>query len=101
MRGQRSLWIIDDLPRPRQPRTALAILRRPRRAGTPSTSAACETNVTDVDATAPPNDPNIGRYRTGCGVGMDALGSPIAAVAIKPPFHTSSDLTTKKAGFPT
>ena len=25
----------------------------------------------------PPNDPNIGRVYTGCGVGIEALGSPI------------------------
>ncbi len=36
---------------------------------------------------------------TGCGVGIDALPSPIIAPAMKPPLMTSSGLTPKNAGF--
>jgi hypothetical protein len=36
---------------------------------------------------------------TGSGVGMLALGSPILAHAIAPPFTTSSGLAPKNAGF--
>src|SRR6185369_4433442 len=35
----------------------------------------------------------------GCGVGIDALPSPISAPAINPPLITSSGLTPKNAGF--
>ncbi len=35
---------------------------------------------------------------TGCGVGMEALGPPIAAAAMAPPLITRSGLTPKKAG---
>ncbi len=51
-----------------------------------------------VAPTAPPNAPNIGRMRSGCGVGMDALGSPICAQAMKPPLSTISGRTPKNAG---
>ena len=37
--------------------------------------------------------------KTGCGVGIEALGSPICAQAMKPPLMTSSGLAPKKAGF--
>ena len=36
--------------------------------------------------------------RTGCGVGIDALASPICAHAMKPPFSTSSGFAPKNAG---
>jgi len=35
---------------------------------------------------------------TGCGVGIDALPSPIIAPAMKPPLITSSGFTPKNAG---
>ena len=41
----------------------------------------------------------MGRLNTGCGVGMEALGSPMAASTKKPPLTTRSGLTPKKAGF--
>ncbi len=63
----------------------------------PAASALCDTNVTDV-ASAPPKAPNIGRKWTGCGVGIDALGSPIAAAAIMPPLRINDGLTPKNAG---
>ena len=37
-------------------------------------------------------------HASGCGVGIDALASPICAHAMKPPLITSSGLTPKKAG---
>src|SRR5262245_36066759 len=101
MRGQYALWIIDALPMSRHPETGRTRFCRPRRAATPSASAAFDRKVTDVDDTAPPYEPNIGRYRTGSGVGMDALGSPMAAVTMKPLLMTNSGLTPKKAGFHT
>ena len=48
---------------------------------------------------ARPKEANIGRLRTGCGVGIDAFGSPIAAWAMKPLFNTISGLIPKNAGF--
>ncbi len=59
---------------------------------------ASEMKVTPVDCGAAPNDPNIGRYSTGCGVGMDALASPITLQAMKPPLITISGFTPKNAG---
>ena len=47
---------------------------------------------------APPNAPNMGRMCTGCGVGIDALGSPIGAAAMAPPLMTQSGFTPKNAG---
>mmetsp|Transcript_59682 Transcript_59682/g.119798 ORF Transcript_59682/g.119798 Transcript_59682/m.119798 type:complete len:314 (-) Transcript_59682:547-1488(-) len=41
----------------------------------------------------------MGLMSTGCGLGMDALGSPIIAHASVPPFITISHLAPKKAGF--
>src|SRR5579872_2293359 len=64
-----------------------------------SEAEACETNVTEVDAVAPPNDPNIGRYRTGCGVGIDALASPITLHAMNPPLTIISGFTPNIDGF--
>ena len=43
------------------PRTATARRCRPRRSGTPASSAACDTKVTLVAFIAAPNAPNIGR----------------------------------------
>ena len=42
--------------------------------------------------------PNIGRGSTGCGRGIDALASPIAAQAIMPPLSTTSGRTPKNFG---
>ena len=87
------------LPIERVWRTGTACLRRPSCAGTPRSSAACDMKVTDEIASAPPNEPNIGRKCTGCGVGIEAFGSPIAAKAIMPPLTISDGLTPKNAGF--
>ena len=74
---------------------------RPSLSPMPASSAACETKVTHETASALPKAPNIGRKCTGCGVGIDAFGSPIAAAAMMPPLITSDGLTPKKAGFQT
>src|SRR3954470_17056441 len=47
---------------------------------------------------ARPIAPNIGRMRTGWGVGIDALGSPICDQAMTPPLITISGLAPKNAG---
>ena len=56
------------------------------------------TKCTDVAAAAAGAAPNIGRGSTGCGVGIDALASPIAAHAIMPPLITACGRTPKNAG---
>ena len=43
----------------------------------PLSNANWDVKIIDVDCTALPNDPNIGRYNTGSVVGMEAFGSPI------------------------
>ena len=42
----------------------------------------------DDVAAALPRDPNMDRMDTGCGVGMEALASPIWAQAMLPPLIT-------------
>ena len=41
----------------------------------------------------------MSRVTTGCGVGIEALPSPIIAPAMNPPLMMSSGLTPKNAGF--
>ncbi|CAM5468755.1 hypothetical protein SFUMM280S_02908 [Streptomyces fumanus] len=64
----------------------------------PSSRAGAVTKLTELAAGARPIAPYIGRGRIGCGVGMEALASPICAYAICPPLMTSSGLTPKNAG---
>ena len=59
---------------------------------------AGDTKCTEVAAAAAGAAPNIGRGSTGCGVGMDAFASPIAAQAIMPPLITACGRTPKNAG---
>src|SRR5216684_2010777 len=96
MVGVASFSFMSRLPNWRVLWTATFFFRSPSRAGTPAANAAAERNVTEVEWRAAM--PNIGRYSTGWGVGIDAFGSPIAAQAIIPPFNTSSGLTPKNAG---
>src|SRR3990167_3225351 len=65
---------MSRLPIPRHPITATARLDNPSRAGTPRSSAARDMNVTEVDPTARPFAPYIGRSSTGWGVGVDEVG---------------------------
>ena len=63
--------------------------------------AHCLRSVTEFAGppwTAPTRAPNISRPRTGCGVGMLALASPICDQTTIPPFNTLSGLVPKKAG---
>ena len=75
--------------------------RRCRRARLPEPARAAAAplrKVTLVDARAAPWAPNIGLPHTGSGVGMEALASPIAANAMKPPLITNCGCTPKNAG---
>ncbi|COW30396.1 Uncharacterised protein [Mycobacterium tuberculosis] len=56
------------------------------------------TKCTEVAAAVAAAAPNIGRGSTGCGVGIDAFASPIAAQAIAPPLSTTCGRTPKNAG---
>src|SRR4030088_2762265 len=72
--GVAEFSFMELFPRERVLWTAMAGLRRPNTRGTSCARAAAETNVTEVAWRAAA--PNISRYRTGWGVGMDAFGSP-------------------------
>src|ERR1700674_3464172 len=99
MFGVALLCTMSFFPMRRHLLTGRTIFFKPSFEGTPAVIAACETNVIPVVDVAVPKLPNIGRYITGCGVGMDAFGSPIALHAINPPFTTISGFAPKKAGF--
>src|ERR1700730_18498813 len=64
----------------------------------PAATAALEAKTTDDAVSERPNAANIGRERTGWGVGIDALGSPMGAATIEPPLMIRSGLTPKNAG---
>src|SRR5258708_7553377 len=64
----------------------------------PDATAAFEENTTDEPVSDLPKAANIGWECTGCGVGIDAFGSPIGAATIEPPLMMHSGLTPKKAG---
>src|SRR5947199_10242772 len=89
---------MSALPMLRQFSTATDCFRKPSFFGTSPSMAAADRNVRLVAAVAPPNEPNIGRYQTGCGVGIEALASPIRLQEIKPPLIIMSGLTPKNAG---
>ena len=55
---------------------------------TPLSIHLFEMKAIEEEEAARPNDPNIGLIYTGWGVGMDALGSPIWAHTMLPPFIT-------------
>src|SRR5215216_5759893 len=98
MRGSASFNLRSRLLMPRHFRTAEIRFCKPRVFATPRSSAAFDTNVRLVAYGARPKLPNIGRVITGCGVGIDAFGSPMAADMGKPPFTTISGFTPKNAG---
>src|ERR1700720_3215102 len=99
MLGVALLCTMSFFPMWRHLLTGRTIFFKPSFAGNPAVIAACETKVIAVAEVAAPKLPNIGRYNTGCGVGMDAFGSPIALHAMNPPFTTISGFAPKKAGF--
>src|SRR5258706_6406680 len=78
--------------------TATNCLSTPSLLRNPLLSAAFDTNTSDDAVSALPKAPNIGRQCTGCGVGIEALGSPICAATIEPPLMMISGLTPKNAG---
>src|SRR3984885_2944626 len=99
MLGVALLWIMSFLPMRRQFFTLAMSFFTGRCDVTPAFRAASDTKVILVATTAVPKLPNIGRYITGCGVGIEAFGSPIALQAMKPPFTIISGFTPKNAGF--
>src|SRR5210317_1115016 len=64
----------------------------------PSFRESLLTKVTEEDSNDLPKLENKGLVYTGCGVGIEAFGSPICAQAILPPITTISGFTPKKAG---
>ena len=61
-------------------------------------SASLLVKITEDFSKEVPNDENIGLVYTGCGVGIDAFGSPICAQAILPPISIISGFAPKNAG---
>src|SRR6267154_2755887 len=98
MRGNASLSGMSALPTLRTSLTATSRRLTANRFASPSSIACGDTKCTDVAAAAAGDAPNIGRGSTGCGVGIDAFASPIAAHAIMPPLITACGRTPKKAG---
>ena len=98
MRGNASLSGMSALPTLRTSPTATNRRFTASRSASPESIACCDTKCSDVAAAADAAAPNIGRGNTGCGVGIDALASPIAAQAIMPPLITACGRTPKKAG---
>src|ERR1700756_2279240 len=99
MSGVPVLWMRSFFPILRQFLTATAVFFSPSFSWRPAARAALERNVMLVASGAQPKAPNIGRYRTGWGVGIEEPGSPIAFQAIKPPLMIISGFTPKNAGF--
>src|ERR1700759_3683576 len=64
----------------------------------PEATAALEANTTEDAVSDLPKAANIGWECTGCGVGIEAFGSPIGAATIEPPLMMHSGLTPKNAG---
>ena len=86
------------LPRPRTSTTGTSARRTAIRAASPLSTAAGATKASEVAAATTGAAPHIGRGSTGCGVGMEAFGSPIAAQATMPPLRTACGRTPKNAG---
>src|SRR5580698_10675610 len=99
MLGVALLWTISFLPMRRQFLTGAMSFFRPSRCAMSALSDASDTKVMLVAAVAAPKLPNIGRYITGCGVGIEAFGSPMALQAMNPPLTIISGFTPKNAGF--
>src|SRR6202167_606248 len=99
MLGVALLWIMSFFPIRRQFLTVAMRFFSPSSCRTPAFRAASDTKVMLVGAVAAPKLPNIGRYSTGCGVGIEAFGSPMALQAMNPPLTIISGFTPKNAGF--
>src|SRR5580692_7537469 len=98
MTGVASFHFMSFLPSLRQFETASTRLFKPYSSVTPLDFASLLTKLMEIGPGADPKAPNIGRIKTGCGVGMDALGSPICAHAIIPPLMTISGFAPNNAG---
>src|SRR5262249_61957408 len=99
MLGVASLRTIDAFEMlPRVFFTASTRFCTPSRCGRKALTAAWLTKVTEEAASARPKAPNIGRECTGCGGGIEALGSPLGAAAMRPPRDTGARFPPKKAG---
>ena len=96
MSGSASLLTMSALPTSRVGVTADSRRRSPSRSARPSSSAAGATKVTAWSL--PSASTSVGRISTGCGVGIDAFGSPSAARTIAPPLITSSGGCRRTAG---
>src|SRR5487761_1822451 len=77
IRGRAALRGISALDNRRGPLTATNRLPTPTLPARPASSAAGDTKAVEVDPAARAEAPNMGRARTGSGVGTDALASPI------------------------
>ncbi len=93
-----SLNFRSFLPIVRQRRTGSTARDRPKRPLMSASYAACETNVAQDEPSALPVAPNMSRYSTGSGVGMDAFASPMRANRIEPPLITISGFAPNNAG---
>src|SRR5207237_2231831 len=98
MCGNTSFSFISRLPMLRHFFTAATRFCKPSDLCTSWSTAVLERNVRLVENGARPKLPNIGLVKTDCGVGIDALGSPMAAHRGQPPYTTISGVTPKKAG---
>ena len=98
MRGSASLRGRSDFVSARVSATGSSRRRSRRRSARPSSSAAGATKLTERSGAAPASAANCRRPKTGWGVGIDALASPIGAQAIAPPFSTRRGRMPKKAG---
>ena len=84
-RGSASLPTICALPTARVSPTTASARRNSSRSASPCSSAAGATQEIDISGATEGSAPNIGRWRTGCGVGIEALASPIGAETTRRP----------------
>ena len=98
MSGVAAFSGMSALPTPRVDRIAANRRRTSTCSGRRAASASSVTKYTEVAAAAAGAAPNIGRESSGCGVGMEALASPIRPQAIIPPLRTTCGRTPKNAG---
>ena len=94
--GVASLFFMSAFVVSRVLDTARSLRRSPSWSARPASSAAGETNETDRSGAA--GAARVGRSRVGCGVVMDAFGSPSEPQTTAPPLTTISGRTAKKRG---
>src|SRR5262249_10592910 len=83
---------------PRVFSTATKLFWMPSDLPSPALTAALEANSGQLAVSERPKAANIGEEGDGCGVGIEALGSPMGAATIDPPLMTRSGLAPKNAG---